>query len=94
MKRSALSRALVLICGAALTHFPASAVACTACMGDVNSKMAPAMNAAIFLMLGFIGSMLAGAAGFGFYLMKRANAPVPPHVEFTQAGPRQDDDIS
>ena len=84
MKRSTLSRALAVTFAAALTHFPPAASACTACMGDVNSKIAPAMNAAIFLMLGFIGSMLAVAASFGFYLMRRSNAAAPPHAEFSQ----------
>lgn len=84
MKHSAPTRALVVIIATVLAHLPATASACTACMGDVNSKIAPAMNAAIFLMLGFIGFMLASAAGFAFYLVKRANAPVPPHAEFAQ----------
>jgi hypothetical protein len=83
MKTSPLPRALAVIFAAALGNFPATAAACTVCMGDVNSKTAPAINAAIFLMLGFIGFMLAAAAGFGFYLMKRANSPLPPHTEFT-----------
>jgi hypothetical protein len=82
MKHSALSRALVVITATALTHLPVTASACSACMGDVNSKIAPAMNAAIFLMLGFIGFMLLSAASFAFYLMKRANVPVSPHAEF------------
>lgn len=82
MKHSTLSRALVVIGAAAAAHFPTAASACTACMGDVNSKVAPAINGAIFLMLGCIGFMLATAASFGIYLMRRANAPLPPHAEF------------
>ena len=84
MKHSTLTRALVVIFSAALTHLPATARACTACMGDVNSKTAPAINGAIFLMLGCIGFMLACAASFAFYLMKRANSPLPPHAELAQ----------
>jgi hypothetical protein len=80
MKHSPLVRALVVLATAALVQLPSSAHACSVCMGDVNSKTAPAINAAIFLMLGFIGSMLAIAAGFGIYLMKRADAPLPPHA--------------
>jgi hypothetical protein len=83
MKHSTLGRALVVIFATALAHLPATASACTACMGDASSKVAPAMNAAIFLMLGCIGFMLACAAAFGFHLMKRASAPLPPHAEFT-----------
>ena len=82
MKTATLSRALVAIAAVSLAHLPVTASACAVCMGDVNSKTAPAMNAAIFLMLGFIGAMLASAAAFGFYLVKRANTPLPPHSEF------------
>ena len=53
-------------------------------MGDVNSKIAPAINDAIFLMLGCIGFMLASFAGFAIYLMKRSSAPLPPHAELAQ----------
>lgn len=75
MKRHPLARALAVVFSAALIHLPPTTAACTVCMGDVNSKGAGAMNAAIFVMLGCIGSMLAAAAAFGIYLMKRAGAP-------------------
>ena len=61
---------------------PSIASACTVCMGDGNSQTAGAINAAIFLMLGLIGSMLAALVAFAFHLMKRANSPLPPHLEF------------
>ena len=51
---------------------PSIASACAVCMGDPNSQQAGAINAAIFLMLGFIGSMLAALGAFGVYLAKRA----------------------
>ena len=85
MKPSPLVRVLALLVAAALVHLPSTAGACAVCMGDVNSKTAPAMNAAIFLMLGVIGSMLACAAAFGIYLMKRASATLPPGAELTSA---------
>jgi hypothetical protein len=90
MKHLPLARALVVIPAIALTHFPATASACTACMGDVNSKTAPAINAAIFLMLGCIGSMLAALGAFAFYLMKRAQSPLPPHAELAQMIPAEE----
>ena len=52
-------------------------------MGGSDSTIAPAMNAAIFLMLGFIGSILAAVGGFIFYLSRRAKLPVPPHEELS-----------
>ena len=56
--------------------------ACTVCMGDPASNVAGAVNGAIFLMLGFIGGVLALLGAFAFYLAKRANSPLPPHAEF------------
>jgi hypothetical protein len=67
---------------AAVLHGTASA--CTVCMGDPNSAAAVASNSAVFLMLGFIGSMLAASGGFGFYLYKRAHTPIPPHIELVE----------
>lgn len=68
-----------------LLVLPTAAHACSACMGDVNSKSAGAINAAIFLMIGVIGSMLASLGGFAFYLSRRAAAPAPPHAEFGES---------
>jgi hypothetical protein len=68
------------ILAAAFLVLPNAAHACSICMGDVNSKSAGAMNAAIFLMLGAIGSMLAALGAFAFYLSRRAAAPAPPHA--------------
>ena len=80
MKSLSLPRALAAFAVTAILSFPATAGACSICMGDVNSRSAPAMNDAIFLMLGCIGFMLSCLAAFGFYLFKRANAPLPPHA--------------
>jgi hypothetical protein len=41
-------------------------------MGDPNSKTAGAINAAIFLMLGFLALMLGSLVAFAFYLSRRA----------------------
>jgi hypothetical protein len=61
-----------------------TASACSVCMGDPNSAAAGATNGAIFLMLGFIGTMLTASGGFGFYLYKRAHTPIPPHLELVE----------
>ena len=85
MKPSALPRILAILAAVSPAFLPATASACAACMGDVNSKFAPATNDAIFLMLGVIGLMLGTIAGCAFYLFKRAQAPLPPHAEVTQS---------
>jgi hypothetical protein len=50
-------------------------------MGADDSKVGGAINAAIFLLLGCIGGVLALLVTFGIYLMKRANAPLPPEAD-------------
>ena len=91
MNRTVLLRAFGFAFVSALANWPVTAAACSICMGDVNSKTGPAINAAIFLMLGCIGFMLASLAGFAFYLMKRANSPLPPHAELAQMINPQED---
>lgn len=69
----------------ALGLLPLGADACSVCMGDPASKTASALNNAIFLMLGFIGLMLAGVGAFIFNLMQRAKSPLPPHQELAHS---------
>lgn len=45
--------------------------ACAACMGAANSSVAPAMNAAIFLMLGVVFTLLLAVLGFVAHLVHR-----------------------
>ena len=88
-RRAALRLAILV-----LVLAPAAADACTVCMGDSNSNFASAANGAIFLMFGAIGSMLAALSGFGFYLFKRANLPIPPHIQLVEEMSREDGDPS
>ncbi|MBC8038471.1 MAG: hypothetical protein H7X89_14760 [Rhizobiales bacterium] len=74
MRRSTLPAATSVVLAVILTHLPIAANACTACMGDPNSKTAGAINAAIFLMLGFISLMLGSFVAFAYYLSRRATA--------------------
>jgi len=67
-----------LIVAAVWTALPATASACSACMGDPRSKVAGAINGAIFLMLGFVALMLGSLAAFAFHLNRRAQSSPPP----------------
>jgi len=58
---------------AVVLHAP-SALACAACFGKSDSPLAAGMNWGIFALLGFIGVVLSGFAGFGIYLAKRSAA--------------------
>ena len=66
-----LTRSILLGVLAALIFLPSPARACSACMGGADTPIAPAMNGAIFLMLGLVGLMLSSVAGFIFYLARR-----------------------
>ena len=62
-----------------------SAGACTACMGDGSSNVGEAANGAIFLMLGLLGIVFGLLGAFAIYLYRRGLAPLPPHVELSEA---------
>ena len=48
------------------------AEACSVCFGDPSTPQSQAMRAGIFVLLGFIGSVLAGFAGMFLYWMSRS----------------------
>ena len=58
-----------------LAVLPRTSSACAVCMGGSDSAIAPAMNAAIFLLMGFIGFILAAICGFVFHLYRRSKMP-------------------
>jgi hypothetical protein len=91
MNRLSFRNAVVLTGVIAFHSLPSAASACTACMGDPNSKSAGAINGALFLMLGVIGLMLGSVGAFAYCLIRRANAPTPPHVELAQMNTTQEE---
>jgi len=91
MMQSKLTRFLVAVSAALFGILPATTSACSVCMGNPNTKAAGAMNGAIFLMLGFVALMLSVLGAFIYHLVKRANAPLPPHAEVSATMPAEDD---
>jgi hypothetical protein len=73
-----------MLIAAALVAVPQTSSACAVCMGGADSAIAPAMNAAIFLLMGFIAFVLAGLGGFAFYLYRRSKMPANPLTELSQ----------
>jgi len=70
--------------GLALAAMPCAARACDACMGGKDPNIRPAVNGAIFFMLGLV-AMMAGLVGlFMRYLVKRGRMPVAAHDELIQ----------
>jgi hypothetical protein len=67
---------------ASLSH---EASACTACMGASTGPIGEAANGAIFVMLGVLAVVLGLISLVGYSLVKRANLPMPPHVELVRS---------
>jgi len=62
-----------------LLHGWDAAFACSACYGQSDSSLAKGMNNGIFVLLGFIGMVLAGVASFFVFIIRRAaSAPATP----------------
>ena len=60
------------------------ASACTACMGASTGPIGEAANGAI-VMLGVLAVVLGLISLVGYSLVKRANLPMPPHVELVRS---------
>ena len=55
-----------------------------ACMGGKDPNIRPAINGAIFFMLGMVGLMATAVGLFMRYLAKRANTPPAPEEELVR----------
>ena len=78
-----------VVAGLLATALMQDADAYTACMGDSTGPIGEAANGAIFVMLGVLALVLGLISLAGYSLVKRANLPIPPHVELVRsiAGP-------
>ena len=79
MRNETMSRGRILLVGTVclLTFIIARAgYGCAVCFGDKDSPMTHGMNAGIFVLLGFIGVVLAAFATFFIYLWWRARNPI------------------
>jgi hypothetical protein len=56
-------------------------------MGGKDPNIRPAINGAIFFMLGMVALMATGVGLFMRYLSKRAKAALAPHVELMTSMP-------
>lgn len=61
--------------------FTESLLACPVCYGASDSPMAEGVNAAIFVLLGITGTVLAAFATFFIYLRKRSRMTLDGNVD-------------
>ncbi len=74
--RRPIFRRLLAASVVAIASAPSAVQACAVCFG-APEKVGNAMNAAIFVMLGCIGSMLALVGGVAFHISRRPPGPPP-----------------
>jgi hypothetical protein len=74
----------MIVTAMALAAMPGMARACDACMGGKDPTVRPAINGAIFFMLGMVAFMASGVGFFMRYLVKRAAMPMAPHDQLVQ----------
>lgn len=73
---------LLAAAGSVALLAPTSSFACGVCMGQTDgSQIGGAINGAIFVLLGFIGLMLAGISGVAFSFWRRAKNPLNAPIE-------------
>jgi hypothetical protein len=84
MKAQSVSRAATLIIAVLLVQAPTLSRACTACMGDSNTQIAEAANAAIFLMLGVLLLIFSLLGAFAYALYRRGQNPIPSPVNLAE----------
>ncbi len=85
MKLLKLTQLIAVPLALLLITLPPPALACAACFGRSDSRMAEGMNMGIFSLLAVITCVLGGVAAFFIYLAKRSamavNAPLPQPTE-------------
>jgi hypothetical protein len=81
-----IRRSLPAVAGLVLST-AGNARACAMCMGGPDSNNGPALNGAIFLMLGMLGCVFAGigAVAFSFW-RRRHQAPLQEQPPFATGG--------
>ena len=65
-----------------LTLIPADVHSCPVCFGDADSKMAEAVNAAIFVLLGITGSVLGLFTALFLRIRKRMKLTLNGSVDY------------
>ncbi len=86
MRRILNARFVGMIGTVVLLRLPTVARACSVCSGqaDNTTQVDEAMNGAIFFMLGVLGVMMSLIAAVCISLARRAQHPVPAHIELAE----------
>ena len=63
---------------------PLPASACATCVLDPTSNLAAASNSVLWMLLALVGFIFVATGLTAYYLWRRANAPIPPHIQLVE----------
>ena len=69
----------------ALAALSARANACAVCMGSDNAQIAEASNSVLLSLLVLVGFIFVATGATAYFLWRKANAAIPPHIEFVES---------
>ena len=69
-----------------------NAEACAVCAGGDNATLIEASNSVLWVLLALVGFIFLATAGTVYFLWKKANTPIPPHIEFIENLSSSDDE--
>lgn len=69
----------------ALAALSAQARACAVCMGSDNQQIADASNSVLWSLLALVGFIFVATGATAFFLWRKANAPIPPHIALVES---------
>jgi hypothetical protein len=67
-----------------LAALAARADACAVCAGGDNAQLAEASNSVVWALLALVGFIFLATAGTIYFLWRKANTPIPPHVQLIE----------
>jgi hypothetical protein len=78
-------RATLPLLGLMLVALAARADACAVCAGGDNAQLAAASNSVVWALLALVGFIFLATAATIYFIWRRANTPIPPHVQFIES---------
>ncbi len=69
----------------ALAALSAQAKACAVCMGSDNPQIALASNSVLWSLLSLVGFIFIATGATAFFLWRKANATIPPHIALVES---------
>lgn len=68
-----------------LASLSAGASACAVCGGSTDERLVGAANSVLWALLGLVGFIFIASGATIYFLWRKANQPIPPHIELIES---------